>query len=172
MTRPVICGISDTEHSRQTVQVARELALGLDRDLLLVHVQAPGPLGVAEPEPLIAAMKALRRAATDAGIDSRAWRLEVGNPATQLIALADDFDAAAIVVGAADSGAELGTVARTVAADAPCPTVIVPVERPTGSVKRLPMTANHHARSHGDRRRLAAIEPGSANGAAATTAGR
>lgn len=164
MTRPVICAVSDSEHARQTVLAARELALALDRDLLLVHVLAPGRSGIAEPEPLIAAMNALRRAAADAGIDSRAWRLEVGNPATQLAAVADDFDATMIVIGTADRGGELDTVAQAVAAEAPCPTVIVPTGR-TSPTQRLSMPPDRGAGAGDDRHRRAAIESGNANGA-------
>lgn len=138
----VICGVDGSLCSLRAARVAGALAQVLDVPLLLAHVLGAGDAGLTGPErsaqvdgaAVLAAPAGHERVeavAADAGSPVEARKLVlVGNPARRLAALAEHANGTMIVVGTRGQvgarDALLGSVASQLAADAPCPVVVVP----------------------------------------------
>jgi nucleotide-binding universal stress UspA family protein len=121
LTTPVICGLDTDGGARATVAVARAMAQGFDLPLLLVHVAAGATPG-ADSE----AVQLLREAAAGTATDV-AWTVERGHPADRLVELAQEHDAAFVVVGCHGPRAStLGSISIDISRRAPCPVVVVP----------------------------------------------
>ena len=109
MTRSLIVGVDDTDGSRNALARAAELARAADLRLVVVHVRhvpvlaemSAMTIGLARQD-LDLTQAATRRTAEEVlqgtGVD---WEFVVrsGTPAHELMAMADDRPAAAIVVG-------------------------------------------------------------------------
>jgi len=143
----VIVGVESADTAGRTVRAAVFLARSLDRAVLVVHIRrrvmpvAEGYLPVGEDLQMSAEVeKALNdelasglQAAGDlAGVD---WKLlcGYGEAAVELVRIADDKDAACVVVGKRASGvSELlhritsGSVSRAVVASHKFPVLVVP----------------------------------------------
>ena len=109
MKRSLVVGVDDTDNSKNALARAAELARGGDLRLVVVHVRhipvmaemSPWTIGPAQQN-LDVIEAAARRASEDVlqgkGVD---WELVIrsGDPAHELMAMADDRSAAALVVG-------------------------------------------------------------------------
>src|SRR3954451_112823 len=106
MSGPIICGVASTPETRDAVALASTLSERLGLPLLLAHVvdtpviaadsvTAAGDRGGAQR-----LLASLRR---DLTVEAET-RLEVGDRARVLAAIAEDVDASLIVVGARKSG--------------------------------------------------------------------
>ena len=127
------------------VRVAQALASALRGRLVLVHVapptEAPGvsaaPAGQERlrEEELADARALLEGVAGRLDAGDAEQRAEVGSPADRIVAIADEEDAALVVIGSRGRGdvksALLGSVSHGVASKATCPVVIVPPGAPT-----------------------------------------
>jgi nucleotide-binding universal stress UspA family protein len=109
----VLCGVDESPGSLAAFAFAAELAEQLHLRLVPVHVAQDGS-GEAPPP----------------GTATAAFEVDVGDPVDRLLERASDEDAGVLVVGASSRrrwhGAELGPVARELAAGAPLPVVVVP----------------------------------------------
>jgi nucleotide-binding universal stress UspA family protein len=139
--RPVICAVDHSDEARAAVGVARELAARLESRLLLLHVEppteAPGvSAAVAGQERLRAeelsdAEALVARIVEEEGLgEDVELRAEIGKAAERIVEIARQEDAVLVVIGSRGRGdlssAVLGSVSHAVAANAPCPVVIVP----------------------------------------------
>jgi nucleotide-binding universal stress UspA family protein len=140
---PVVCAVDDSDAARAALRVARDLARGLGRRLLVVHAEPPteAPGVSAAPagqERLRAAELAdaealLERLAREEGLDEDVeLRSEVGPAADRILRVCEEEDASLVVVGSRGRGdlraAVLGSVSHAVAGRAPCPAVTVSPE--------------------------------------------
>jgi nucleotide-binding universal stress UspA family protein len=138
---PVICAVDRSDEARAAVGVARELAARLESRLLLLHVEppteAPGvSAAVAGQERLRAeelsdAESLVARIVEEEGLgEDVELRAEIGKAAERIVEIARQEDAVLVVIGSRGRGdvssAVLGSVSHAVAANAPCPVVIVP----------------------------------------------
>ena len=126
MTRSLIVGMDDTGGSRNALARAAELARAADLRLVVVHVRhipvlaemSAMTIGLARQD-LDLTQAATRRTAEEVlqgtGVD---WEFVVrsGTPAHELMAMADDRPAAAIVVGGRPHLAALSGLAGSVGA--------------------------------------------------------
>ncbi len=141
VSRPILCGVDDSDFGRAAVRVARDLSDSLGSPLVLVHVLPgrvpPGTSAVPHGRSRLLTQERrsgellLAEVAADASLGGRVERRVVfGDPATALTDIARDDDAEMIVLGSHGRGslasAVLGSVSRAVAAGAPCPVAIVP----------------------------------------------
>ena len=146
----MICGVEESEGSRDAVRVAKWLARELGRRLVLVHaVRAADGLAVALPPysyPHASDEEAIRQAADgtldrlilDSGLSgSVERRVETGDPAIVLARIAEEEPVDLIVVGTGRRSlvakAILGSVSAAVVSRAPCPVVAVPPGARLGS---------------------------------------
>ena len=135
--KSLIVGVDGSEGSRAAVAEAIDLAGDLDATVTFVFV-SKAPLGwLGDPYyqrvltgDLAHARQAVAEAvetATKAGIDAGAEILE-GDPANELVSLADNRDADLIVIGSrghgALAGAVLGSVSQSVSQHANQPVVV------------------------------------------------
>lgn len=144
---PVVIGIDAAETSGRPIRAAAFLARCLDRKVMLVHVRrrlmplAEGYLPVGEDLQLSAEVereldREMTAALTDSGdLSGVDWDLvsSYGEAAAELIRIADEHDAACVVVGKRHSGfGELihritsGSVSRAVVASQKFPVLVVP----------------------------------------------
>jgi nucleotide-binding universal stress UspA family protein len=137
----IVCCVDDSDGARNAARVAGVLAERLGSRVVLLHVAArttaPGvsaaPLGqerLAESERQAGAA-ILADVARDAGLpDSTELRVEIGDTAGRARAVAEELEAVLLVVGSHGRGgvkrALLGSVSGNLAANAPCPVVVVP----------------------------------------------
>ena len=148
MATTIICALEATT-ADAVPRAAGELANRLGASVVLAHVHVDPPLfnSVAQRERARNRRRRrgqviLRRARAliSAGVDVDR-RLEVGDPAERLMAMAEEVDAAFIVLGSRRRGALLsallGSVSQTLARKAPCPVVIVPAEAPRAWARKL-----------------------------------
>lgn len=125
MTGSIICGVDGTAVSDGAVRVARDLGERLDRRVVFVQVVAPG----TPPEEMDRDAERLQRLAAVGNESDRTdlWLLDVGHPADQLVAAAEDEQASLLVVGShGPRSSLLGSISADVARRAPCPVVVVP----------------------------------------------
>lgn len=138
----LVCAVAGVEQAEHPVTVARELAERLRDELVLVHVavQPPptwgrglqaGAYQPVEPSRLVAAADSvLDRVAEQLDLEDVPRRALVGDPATAVVAVAEELDADLIVVGSSRRGpfvsALLGSVSRAIADATERPVVVVP----------------------------------------------
>jgi nucleotide-binding universal stress UspA family protein len=135
--RNLIVGVDGSDGSLAAVDEAIELAHGLDAKLTFVFVRRPPSAVLGDLYYQRAISSDLARAghavamavetATAAGIDADAEILE-GDPADEIVSLADNRESDLIVVGSrgygALAGALLGSVSRSVTQHASRPVVV------------------------------------------------
>lgn len=138
--RAIVCAVDESDAIDDVVRVAQALASALRGRLVLVHVapptEAPGvsaaPAGQERlrEEELADARALLEGVAGRLDAGDAEQRAEVGSPADRIVAIADEEDAALVVIGSRGRGdvksALLGSVSHGVASKATCPVVIVP----------------------------------------------
>lgn len=143
--RAIVCAVDESDAIDDVVRVAQALASALRGRLVLVHVapptEAPGvsaaPAGQERlrEEELADARALLEGVAGRLDAGDAEQRAEVGSPADRIVAIADEEDAALVVIGSRGRGdvksALLGSVSHGVASKATCPVVIVPPGAPT-----------------------------------------
>lgn len=135
---PIVVGVDGSDNARGALEVAADLALGLDTDVVAVH--ALGLLTVIDDRRLPSVehraeiehhLHAVWCAPLAERLGER-WsaRLIDGSPAEVLLATAADVDARMVVVGARGVGGHpdlmLGSTSHQVIHRATCPTVVVP----------------------------------------------
>lgn len=147
MEKSIVCGVDGSPDSEAAVVVAAEMAESLAARLVLAnvveYVHAPhttgGALGPAVPRtPLIAPVEEQTRAgerlleevAERAGVEQADRRVVSGFAAERLADLADEENAALVVVGSRGRGAFkaafLGSVSTSLIGVARCPVLVVP----------------------------------------------
>lgn len=151
--RTIVCGVEGGWQDPLLLDVARGMARALRATCVLVHVLGAQPLArpgrartVALPEAYApqapesaewgedaeaSAAERLRRLATEAGMPAAPVRVvRFGDPGRRLADVAEALRADLLVVGTrgerAGRDALLGSVSSRLAADAPCPVLIVP----------------------------------------------
>jgi nucleotide-binding universal stress UspA family protein len=141
MAGVILCSVDGSAGARDAARVAGALAARLEAEVVLLHVAgrttAPGvstaPLGqarLAESERQAGAAL-LADVAADAGLpDATELRVEIGDTAGTVRAVAEETEALLLVVGSHSKGgvkrALLGSISRDLAGNAPCPVVVVP----------------------------------------------
>lgn len=127
----IACAVGDSTTGSKAASVAARLARDLDRPALLVHISEQGrsPLGHV-PHARRVRREVRSTAAVHAFPKGTEVRLEAGDPAEVLIAVAADADAELLVVPshvASDpSGDGLDDFVARLIREAPCPVVVVP----------------------------------------------
>ena len=143
--RAIVGAVDESEAIDDVVRVAQALATALGSRLVLVHVapptEAPGvsaaPAGQERlrEEELADARALLQGVAGRLAAGDAEQRVELGSPADRIVAIADEEDAALVVIGSRGrrdvKSALLGSVSHGVASKATCPVVIVPPGAPT-----------------------------------------
>jgi nucleotide-binding universal stress UspA family protein len=128
----VVCGLDGSDGSVQIARIGTALATALDGRTELVHVMGGGPrldtaIAVDDERSAAQAMLDSLRDASECVVESRL--VEFGDPARRIAAAAESAHAELIVVGtrgnAPISDALLGSVSGRLAADAPCPVLVV-----------------------------------------------
>jgi nucleotide-binding universal stress UspA family protein len=137
---PVILATDLSDHAGPAARFAQELALRLDRELLLVHGTQAFHWGVSyipaatmdqlQAQARKAAAHKLEQWAAQLGITGARTHVFMGDPAKQLLQLAYTEDAAMLVTGSRMLGPIerlfLASVSSEVAAAASCPVAVVP----------------------------------------------
>ena len=134
MTHCIICGIDTSGGSTRAASVGARLARDLDARALLVHVaDGRSPYGLRVPG--VGRARAMRKRLKAIALEhcfpkGAELRLEVGDPADELMSVAEQEDAALIVVASRGrrevQGALLGSVPSTLMWAGACPVVVVP----------------------------------------------
>ncbi len=124
MTHSIVCGVDESESAKGAARVARALSARLGLRLVFVRVVED-----STADEKIAAIAArlhhLADSATEVDCGAH-WLVEVGHPADRLIAVAEEENAALIVVGSTGPRSSLlGSVSADVSRRAPCPVVVV-----------------------------------------------
>lgn len=124
MTGSIVCGVDESESAKGAARVARELSAKLRLRLVFVRVVED-----ATTDERIAAIAArlhhLADSATEVDCGAH-WLVDVGHPADRLVAVAEEENAALIVVGSTGPRSSLlGSVSADVSRRAPCPVVVV-----------------------------------------------
>jgi nucleotide-binding universal stress UspA family protein len=124
MASPIICGVDDSEAAKGAARVARELSARLGLKLVFVRVVEESA-GDDRIDAVAARLHNLADSAPE--VDGGAhWRVDVGHPADRLVALAEDEEAALIVVGSTGPRSSLlGSISADVSRRASCPVVVV-----------------------------------------------
>jgi nucleotide-binding universal stress UspA family protein len=138
LAHPVIVGYDGSSSARNALAYAAGMARRLDRPLLMVYVTSPG----VYCEPLTGQVVGLLRDAdalerwllteldevTDAGELEVHVRTRRGNPARELAAMASEFSADALVIGAPRHFWHhvVGSVPGWLTSHASCPVIVVP----------------------------------------------
>ena len=149
----IVCAIDGSPESGQLARISARLAEAMDAHLECVHVLAGQPaaaslsaavvaVGGSSPEDGVhdedvEAHGMLDGICDAAGADFATRRIvRYGDPARRIAAVAEERGADLIVVGtrgdSAAPDAVLGSVSRRLAADAPCPVLVVPPHLATG----------------------------------------
>jgi nucleotide-binding universal stress UspA family protein len=143
MGNTVVCGIDSAERAARVTIAAAALAEGLRADLELVHVQQPTGL-FRRRSGAGSRGRSLRRDLTllaDALGPRTGVRLMAGEPADELMRVADERDSALLVVGSRGQRelgrAVLGGVSSGLMLGAPCPVAVLPAEAPVAPAPRL-----------------------------------
>jgi nucleotide-binding universal stress UspA family protein len=132
----IVCAVDLHQDSSALLETAISLARKLDAELVLVHVIATG-----EPRSIVAPPERIQALVTEAGLPLRelaakaaralgrdvAARVEHGEPASEILRIARDFDLLILGThGRRGLGRSLfGSVAKTVIRAAPCPVLTV-----------------------------------------------
>lgn len=129
MTDRLVCAVDCTPSSRGAVCAAIATAEALGMRVVLVHVAEPD--GESHEELVGRASTALERLLAGLPLpDDAVRRVEVGDPADQVIAAAADEEAALVLTGTRSSGgrakALFGSVASEIVERSPVPVVAVP----------------------------------------------
>jgi nucleotide-binding universal stress UspA family protein len=129
MPGSIVCGVDGSESARGAARVARGLSSKLGLGLVFVRVLEDGPPAA----PVDATARRLQHLANGAGWADRGadrgagWIVEHGHPADRLVAVAEETEAALIVVGShGPRSSSLGSISLDVSKRAPCPVVVVP----------------------------------------------
>jgi nucleotide-binding universal stress UspA family protein len=136
----IVCAVDQSDTTDEVVRVAQALATALGGRLVLVHVapptEAPGvsaaPAGQERlrEEELADARAHLQDVAVRLDAGDVEQRVELGPPADRIVAIADEENAALVVIGSRGRGdvksALLGSVSHGVLSRATCPVVVVP----------------------------------------------
>jgi len=138
LAHPVVAGYNGSASARNALAYAAGMARRLDRPLLMVYVTSPG----VYCEPLTGQVVGLLRDAdalerwllteldqvTDSGELEVHVRTRRGNPARELAAMAAEFSADALVIGAPRRFWHhlAGSVPGWLARHAKCPVIVVP----------------------------------------------
>jgi nucleotide-binding universal stress UspA family protein len=138
MSATIVCGTDGSSEAQRAASVAARLARDLKSPALLVHVEEDArkrPFGLRWPRPGRATRKRkmLRATAEECCFPSETnLRLKRGDPASELLALAEKEDAELVVVSARGRGpagpALLGGTASALMRGCPCPVVVVPTK--------------------------------------------
>jgi nucleotide-binding universal stress UspA family protein len=124
MASSIICGVDDSDSAKGAARVARELSARLGLRLVFVRVVERGA-GDDEIGVVAARLHHLADSATEVDCGAH-WHVDVGHPADRLVAVAEDEDAALIVVGSTGPRSSLlGSISADVSRRAPCPVVVV-----------------------------------------------
>jgi nucleotide-binding universal stress UspA family protein len=136
MSATIVCGIDGSSDAQRAASVAARLARDLGSGAVLVHVEEDAqrrPVGLTWPKPGRARRrrKVLKATAEECCFPSDTeLRLKRGDPATELMAVAEKQDAELVVVSARGRGmaepALLGGTASALMRSCPCPVVVVP----------------------------------------------
>jgi nucleotide-binding universal stress UspA family protein len=124
MTGSIVCGVDESESAKGAARVARELSARLRLRLVFVRVVEDS----TADEKIAAIASRLHHLADSATeVDCGAhWLVDVGHPADRLVAVAEEENAALIVVGSTGPRSSLlGSVSADVSRRAPCPVVVV-----------------------------------------------
>jgi nucleotide-binding universal stress UspA family protein len=144
MGKTVVCGIPRAESARGTSSVAAQLATALRADLELVHVHEAEGLfsrlaGPRERRPMRRRLAVLVDR-NDLAPGTRI-RLVAGDPAQELTRVAEEDDAALIVIGSRGrlelGRAVLGSVGMSLVMSAPCPVAVLPPDVPPLDASQL-----------------------------------
>jgi nucleotide-binding universal stress UspA family protein len=132
----IVCGIDDSSGAVRAASVAARLARDLSSRALLVHVAEGGrglPFGLGARRVVRARnmRKKLRSIAEECSFpNGTEVRLERGDPARELLSVADKEDAELMVASSGGTGyasaALVGGVASALMRSCPCPVVVVP----------------------------------------------
>jgi nucleotide-binding universal stress UspA family protein len=138
MSATIVCGVDGSGEAQRAASVAGRLTRDLGSRALLVHVDEDAhkrPLGLRWPRPGRARRrkKVLRATAEECCFPSETeLQLRRGNPAAELMAVAEKEDAELVVVSAGGrstvSPALLGGTASGLMRSCPCPVVVVPTK--------------------------------------------
>ena len=124
MASSIICGVDDSDSAKGAARVARELSARLGLRLVFVRVVERGA-GDDKIGVVAARLHHLADSATEVDCGAH-WHVDVGHPADRLVAVAEDEDAALIVVGSTGPRSSLlGSISADVSRRAPCPVVVV-----------------------------------------------
>ncbi|HJR95857.1 MAG TPA: universal stress protein [Gaiellaceae bacterium] len=141
----IVCAIDQSDMTDDVVRIAQALATALRGRLVLVHVapptEAPGVSAVPagqerlREDELADARMLLQDVAARFDAGDAEQRTEVGPPADRIVAIAEEENAALLVIGSRGRGdvrsALLGSVSHGVLNKATCPVVIVPADGPS-----------------------------------------
>jgi nucleotide-binding universal stress UspA family protein len=138
MSATIVCGTDGSSEAQRAASVAARLARDLNSAAVLVHVDEDAPKRPFElrwPRPGRATRrrKMLRAIAEECCFPSETGlRLKRGDPASELLAVAEKDDAELVVVSARGRGpagpALLGGTASALMRSCPCPVVVVPTK--------------------------------------------
>jgi len=129
----IVCGINDSPGALEALRVARSLSAQFDARLVLAHVAGGWSAAVDESvttgQARQGGARILERVVRENDVQAER-RVEIGEPAEGLARIASEEAASLIVVGSRHEGRLRprlrSTLARALAAAAPCPVVIVP----------------------------------------------
>ena len=135
--RPVVVGIDGSADARRAMCLAAEYALALRSDLVIVH--AVGLTEVVDGRRVVAEGHGAEIAAQfatwcdavrECGLEEWTPVLDDGAPVDTILRVAEDVDAALVVVGRQGSGKRpellLGSTAHQIAENSPRPVMVVP----------------------------------------------
>jgi nucleotide-binding universal stress UspA family protein len=124
MTGSIICGVDDSASAKGAARIARGLGSRLGLRLVFVHVVEDGSSD-EKISAIAARLHHLAESATDVDCGAH-WLVDVGHPADRLVAIAEEENAALIVVGSTGPRSSLlGSISADVSRRAPCPVVVV-----------------------------------------------
>jgi len=135
----VVCGVDGSQVAREALQTADELSRRLGMGLVAVHVVEPvavrgrpwePPGAETSAEDVAAGEALLQQECSAAGLEYVERHVLVGRPAERLAELADDVNAALIVVGSRGhrlvQAALVGSVSSELLGLAACPVLVLP----------------------------------------------